>query len=124
MLVDLEYENILKEQVKEQLEETKKELKWHKEFYQLMTKKVQDYFLNELEVDRFTVKALKTKNLVTTFKVKKMSDYTNKTLEEIYQFLNEDSRPDTGQSITKGGKEVDFAKEYGIYTREQEIEQM
>ena len=89
-----------------------------------MTKKVQDYFLNELEVDRFTVKALKTKNLVTTFKVKKMSDYTNKTLEEIYQFLNEDSRPDTGQSITKGGKEVDFAKEYGIYTREQEIEQM
>ncbi len=124
MLVDLEYENILKEQVKEQLEETKKELKWHKEFYQLMTKKVQNYFLNELEVDRFTVKALKTKNLVTTFKVKKMSDYTNKTLEEIYQFLNEDSRPDTGQSITKGGKEVDFAKEYGIYTREQEIEQM
>ena len=61
-----------------------------------MRQKVEDYFLNELEVDRFTVKALKTQHLVTTFKVKKMSDYINKTLEEIYQFLNEDSRPDTG----------------------------
>lgn len=57
---------------------------WHKEFYSLMRQKVEDYFINELEVDRFTVKALKTKNLVTTFKVKKMSEYTNHKLEEIY----------------------------------------
>jgi hypothetical protein len=63
-----------------------------------MKQKVEDYFIKELEVDRFTVKALKTTNLVTTFKVKKMSEYTNSTLEDIYQFLNEDSRPDTGQS--------------------------
>jgi len=63
-----------------------------------MKQKVEDYFIKELEVDRFTVKALKTSNLVTTFKVKKMSEYTNSTLEDIYQFLNEDSRPDTGQS--------------------------
>jgi len=61
-----------------------------------MKQKVEDYFIKELEVDRFTVKALKTSNLVTTFKVKKMSEYTNSTLEDIYQFLNEDSRPDTG----------------------------
>ena len=47
-----------------------------------------------------------------------MSSYTNETLEEIYQFLNEDSRPDTGQSQVQQ-KEVDFAKEYGIYTKEQ-----
>jgi hypothetical protein len=63
-----------------------------------MKTKVEDYFIKELEVDRFTVKALKTSNLVTTFKVKKMSEYTNSTLENIYEFLNEDSRPDTGQS--------------------------
>lgn len=63
-----------------------------------MKQKVEDYFISEMEVDRFTVKALKTTNLVTTFKVKKMSEYTNSTLEDIYQFLNEDSRPDTGQS--------------------------
>ena len=124
MLVDPEFQSILNEQVQHQLEETRKELEWHKDYYQLMRQKVEDYFLSELEVDRFTVKALKTKHLVTTFKVKKMSDYINKTLEEIYQFLNEDSRPDTGQSVAKDGKQVDFAKEYGIYTREQEIEML
>jgi len=49
-----------------------------------MRDKVEDYFINELEVDRFTVKALKTKNHVTTFKVKSMSQYTNEQLEVIY----------------------------------------
>ena len=92
----MEYEEMLKAQVNDQCQETTKELEWHKQYFSLMKNKVEKYFIRELEVDRFTVKALKTRNLVTTFKVKKMSSYTNETLEEIYQFLNEDSRPDTG----------------------------
>jgi len=60
MLIDPEYDNILRGRVSDLLEETKKELAWDLAFHELKAKKLKDYFVDELYCARFRLKAFKT----------------------------------------------------------------
>lgn len=91
MTVDAEYNQMLNKRVEEDLEETKLELKWDAEYARLMTQKLKNYMINELEVNRFAVKGIKNnKVIVYTFKVPKLSKYTKQNLEEIYQQIEQE----------------------------------
>ena len=118
LLVDPDYEKLLLKKKSENLEETRKELAWDKEFFRLQRSKLEEYFIKELEVSRFSVKAFKTKNFVTTFKVKKMNEYIKGELEKIFKFISATSRPASGESQAEE-KKVKWSKEYGIYTKKE-----
>lgn len=112
MTVDPEYIEMLHQQVEEDLNETKEELKWDAEYAQRKTKvrqggfnhqsfltrlalvkKLFDYVKDELIVDTFSVKAIrKIGALVGTFKVKKMSEFLKQNLQEIYDVIEEERR--------------------------------
>ncbi len=84
MTVDPEYLQMLKKRIEEDLEETRLEVKWDAEYKKLMTKKLKNYMQDELEVDRFAVCSIKNpKQMVYTFKLKKLSKFIQENLEEI-----------------------------------------
>ena len=64
MTVDSEYILMLNKRVEEDLEETRLEVKWDKEYYRLMLQKLLDYVKNELEVDTFAVRAIKNSKIL------------------------------------------------------------
>ncbi|EAS07768.2 WD repeat protein (macronuclear) [Tetrahymena thermophila SB210] len=93
MTVDHEFIEMLNKRVEEDLEETKEELKWDAEYCKLKTKKLTNYVKNELIMDTFSVKAIKKSNvIVSTFKVKKMSEFMKQNLEEIFEVIEEEKR--------------------------------
>jgi len=63
MTVDPEYIQMLKKRVEEDMEETRMEVKWDAEYTRLMLEKLMNYVKQELEVDTFTVKALKNSKI-------------------------------------------------------------
>lgn len=92
MVIDSEYDEILRSRVTDLLEETNKELAWDIAYHELKANKLKDYFIDELYCHRFRLKAIKTQNSVTTFKVKKLSEYAEKELYEINRILDEEFR--------------------------------
>jgi hypothetical protein len=63
MVIDPEYNNIIEQKMKEEVEELKKELAWDLEYSRLKIKKLKDYVKNELLIDHFVVKAFKNPQL-------------------------------------------------------------
>jgi len=57
------------------IEESKKEVAWGIEFHSVKLNKLKSKFYDVLEFEKFTVKAMKTSNYVTTFRVQKMSEF-------------------------------------------------
>jgi len=51
----------------------------------MRTDKLKNRFIDELDMDRFTLKAFDTKHSVTTFKVKKKSEYLIESLNKLYE---------------------------------------
>ena len=91
LCVDPEFIQMLHARVKEDLEETKRELEWDQCYAKLMTDKLKKYMKDELEVDRFTLKGIKQpKLIVSTFKVKHLSEYVKQQLAEIYRLIEEE----------------------------------
>ena len=88
--IDPAYTKTLHDRVAELLEETVKELEWDKVFHKIKTEKLKKYVIDELEVDRFTLKAINTKHTVTTFKVKKKGQFLIDNLSDIYRLIEEE----------------------------------
>jgi hypothetical protein len=89
MSVDPEYIEMLNKRVQEDLEETRMELKWDAEYSKLRLHKLQNYVKDELEVDTFAIKAIRQLNyVISTFKVKKMSEYLRQNLDEIKRTID------------------------------------
>jgi Flp pilus assembly CpaF family ATPase len=63
MVIDPEYNNIIEQKMKDEVEELKKELAWDLEYSRLKIKKLKDYVKNELLIDHFVVKAFKNPQL-------------------------------------------------------------
>ena len=86
-IIDPEYFQMLRERNMFKIEEAKKEVAWGIEFHTVRLNKLKEKFYDVLEFEKFTVKALKTTNYVTTFRVHKMSEFLQKSIETFKQML-------------------------------------
>jgi WD40 repeat protein len=68
--IDDEYYRLLQGRVAEMLDEANKEVHWSIEYHKMKSKKLKDFYLSELEFDRFAVKSFTKPIAVTTMKVK------------------------------------------------------
>jgi hypothetical protein len=80
-IIDPEYFQMLRERNMYKIEEAKKEVAWGIEFHTVRLDKLKEKFYDVLEFEKFTVKAMKTTSYVTTFRVHKMSDFLQKSIE-------------------------------------------
>ena len=53
---------------------------WDEEYAEKKKKKLQDYFINNLEFDKFNVKGIKKDIIVSSFKMSKLTGYIQKEL--------------------------------------------
>ena len=63
------------------IEETKKEVAWPIEYHTVNPNKLKNKYYDVLEFEKFTVKGLKSDSAVTTFRVKKMSEFLQQNIE-------------------------------------------
>lgn len=63
---------------------------WKIEFHTVALNKLKEKFFDALQYNRFTVKAIKKENFVTTFRVKKMSDFLIENVEKFKNILEND----------------------------------
>ncbi len=90
LVIDEEYEQMLKERVHGEIEETKKVMMWDEYKADLSKKKLEKYFSDELEFDNFSVKGINAETVVSSFKLQKLSPYVLRELEEIEKIINEE----------------------------------
>ena len=73
--IDPQFFQVLLDRNETKIEETKKEVAWPIEKATVMLNKLKNKFYDLLEFEKFTVKGLKNDSYVTTFRVKKMSEF-------------------------------------------------
>jgi len=114
---------MLRERNFNKIEEAKKEVAWGIEFSTVKLNKLKEKFYDVLEFEKFTVKALKTTAYVTTFRVHKMSDFLQKSIETFKQMLesemlmggkdNAGEHAEEGEEAANGGNESPNKKDKG-----------
>ena len=55
---------------------------WDEEYAETKKRKLQDYFINNLEFDKFNVKGIKKDIVVSSFKMSKLTGYIQKELND------------------------------------------
>lgn len=90
------------------IEEAKKEVAWGIEYHTVRLNKLKEKFYDVLEFEKFTVKALKTGSYVTTFRVHKMSEFLQKSIETFKQML------ETEMHIGAKDNTLEFPDEEGL----------
>ena len=85
--IDPIYFDMLRERNYLKIEEAKKEVAWGIEYHTVRLNKLKDKFYDVLEFEKFTVKGLKTTSYVTTFRVHKMSEFLQQSIETFKQML-------------------------------------
>ena len=61
--------------------------------------KLEDYFINSLEYDKFVVKGIRKSNIVSSFKMRKLSEYAQQEIEAVERILTEEkNQSDTGRN--------------------------
>lgn len=73
--IDPHFFQVLYDRNDAKIEETKKEVAWGIEFETVKLNKLKNKFYDVLEFEKFTVKSIQGDNYVTTFRVKKMSEF-------------------------------------------------
>lgn len=111
---------MLRERNFNKIEEAKKEVAWGIEFSTVKLNKLKEKFYDVLEFEKFTVKALKTTAYVTTFRVHKMSDFLQKSIETFKQMLesemlmgNKEGNEHAEEEEAAGGNESPSKKDKG-----------
>lgn len=90
--IDMEYHQMLVDRVEDMRSEAVKDMAWSIERSILRTKKLRDFFLKELEVDRFSVCGFRRTIVVTTFKVKSRSEYFQRWQKENAELTQDQER--------------------------------
>ena len=85
--IDPIYFDMLRQRNYLKIEEAKKEVAWGIEYHTVRLNKLKDKFYDVLEFEKFTVKGLKTTSYVTTFRVHKMSEFLQQSIETFKQML-------------------------------------
>ncbi|KAL9643286.1 hypothetical protein ABK040_014742 [Willaertia magna] len=88
--VDLSLKDKVLQQNKVKLEEVKKEMEWQSAKYDLALKKLKDYFIDRLDVERIELKAFKNGRTVTSFKTEKLHPDLQKEIDNVHQLINEE----------------------------------
>ena len=96
MIVDPEYTAAYQKRIDEEEEDTRKELAWDEEFAMTKLKKLEDYFINVLEFNKFYVKGIRKPTVVSSFKMKKLTAYIQKELENIEKIIAEEQHSQRG----------------------------
>mgnify|MGYP000297764942 CR=1 FL=1 len=96
MIVDPEYTAAYQKRIDEEEEDTRKELAWDEEFAMTKLKKLEDYFINVLEFNKFCVKGIRKPTVVSSFKMKKLTAYIQKELENIEKIIAEEQHSQRG----------------------------
>lgn len=111
--IDPEYQKIVQHRAQDMINETTKELEFSIAKYEAITKKLKDFYINELEVDKFSVCGLKESVVVTSFKIKKKSDYYLERLKEIEEIthINEEEEKKDDVDHLEDSKKHDFIEE-------------
>jgi hypothetical protein len=109
--IDPVYFDMLRERNFNKIEEAKKEVAWGIEFSTVRLNKLKEKFYDVLEFEKFTVKALKTTAYVTTFRVHKMSEFLQKSIETFKQML--ESEMIMGGKDNNGGDHAEEGEEAG-----------
>lgn len=97
--IDPIYFDMLKDRNFAKIEEAKKEVAWGIEFHTLKLNKLQQKFYDTLEFDKFTVKALKTGSYVSTFRVHKMSETLQRSIDTFKQMLESEMLNGKGDGL-------------------------
>ena len=114
--VDPEYFEMLANENEEKKQITKKEVAWGIEYRRVALEKLRSVFFDNLEYNRFTVKAIKTEAFVTTFRVKKMSKFLEENVRRYREMIEKEYHPQSGsdddlQSIGSSHREEDEKRE-------------
>ena len=105
------------------IDETNKEVAFKVEWQRVALAKLNKKFYDVLEFRRFTVKGIKVNEYVTTFRIKKMSDFLIDNVERFRQMLEMDlggkqtSFDEEQQSVESGGGKFDETKREASVTK-------
>ena len=88
--IDPEYFELLEERNLAANEETVKEVAWLEEYHRVRLTKLKAKFYDVLDFEKFSVKAMRTKAYVTTFRVPKMSEFLNKNIEQFKAMMEKE----------------------------------
>lgn len=89
--IDPEFFLILQERIDGKVTETKREERWDMEKHALALDKLNKKYYDDLEVPKFTVKAIRRKAHVTTFRVRAMAEFLTSNLEAFKQMLDSET---------------------------------
>ena len=92
LIIDKEYHEMLLGRNEALLEEVQKEEAWRKEFTKLEMEKFKNYYLANVEVNRFVLHALRSEDTVASFRLTSQSEFLRKALQEIYEANNEEAK--------------------------------
>lgn len=81
--MDPEYTGMIRDRVLEEEEETRRVMAWDEQYAERARKKLEEYFIDELEYCKFSVKGIRHSRVVSSFKLKKLSPYVTRELESI-----------------------------------------
>lgn len=106
--IDDEYFRILQGRMAEMLDEANKEVNWSIEYHKMKSKKLKDFYLSELEFDRFAVKGFNKPIAVTTMKVKAPTKATRSEWVDMEPSKNTEEKKDENAKtvIDEKGKDT------------------
>lgn len=94
--IDPEYFEMVKNNIEDRKETTKKEVAWGIEYRKIAFEKLQSVFFDTLEYNRFTVKAFKSESFVSTFRVKKQSEFIEENVRRFKEMIDKEYQPQSG----------------------------
>lgn len=88
--IDPEYFELLEEANLAATEETSKEVAWGEAYHRARLNKLKKKFYDNLDFEKFAVKAIRTPSYVKTFRVPKMSEFLNRNIEQFKQMMEKE----------------------------------
>lgn len=101
LIVDPEYTAAFQKRVDEEQEQTRKELAWDEQYAERRRKKLEDYYINNLEYDKFSVKGINKDHIVSSFKMGKLTAYIQAELQKIQKIIQEEQQSSNGERKDK-----------------------
>ena len=106
--IDDEYYKMLQSRVTDMLDEANKEVSWTIEYHKMKSKKLKDFYLSELDFNRFSVKSFKKPFAVTTMKIKQPNLMTRSQWGEMEpsKLMEEKKEEHNNTAIDEKGRDI------------------
>ena len=110
LLVDPAYTAAYQQRIDDEEDETRKELAWDEEFAVTKLRKIENYFINVLEYNKFSVKGINRPIVVSSFKMNKLTNYIEKELANIDKIIQEEQLSSVGDRKDKTVTSFEMSK--------------